>query len=75
VEAGSCSGSTNPGTALAKICVVNRHFWVGSRASGQFFDLISSRLANDYIRLTQGNRDSDYYCICFSRKEHRGSTV
>jgi hypothetical protein len=75
VEAGSCSGSTDQGAALAKLRAVNRHLRVGSRSGGQFFDLISSSIANDYICLAKGNRNSDYCCISFSRKKHRGPSL
>jgi len=59
---------------LAKSVLLIAIFGSAAALAGQFFDLFSSSIADD-SRLTQGNRNSDYCCVCYSRKEHRGSTV
>src|SRR6476659_2181472 len=73
MEAGSCSGSTNQCTALAKNPDRSYFSRSGFRLGDQFSGIFLPSIVNNYLRFTQGNRISD--CFCSSRKEHRRLTV
>src|SRR6476469_670233 len=75
MEAGSCSGSTNQCTALAKNPDRSYFSCSGFRLGDQFSGIFLSSIINDYLRFTQGNRNSDSCYGCSSRKEHRRLTV